>query len=79
MQPVLSPDGKWLAMPLLDGSQTDIWAQSTSGTEMRQITDFGGQATFIARRVSYSADGKFIYAAVGKGESDIVLLSNLRP
>jgi Tol biopolymer transport system component len=79
MQPVLSPDGKWLAVLLTDGSTTDIWAQPTAGGPMRRITDFGRQATFITRRVSWSSDGHSIYAAVGKGEADIVLLSNLKP
>jgi len=79
MQPVLSPDGKWLAMLLTDGPTTNIWAQPTAGGEMRRITDFGTQATFIVRRVSWSSDGHSIYAAVGKGEADIVLLSNLNP
>jgi len=79
MQPVLSPDGKWLAVLLTDGPTTDIWAQPTTGGPMRRITDFGRQATFITRRVSWSSDGHSIYAAVGKGEADIVLLSNLKP
>ena len=79
MQPVLSPDGKWLAALLTDGQTTDIWAQPTVGGPMRRITDFGRQATFITRRVSWSSDGHSIYAAVGKGEADIVLFSNLKP
>src|SRR3981081_2813727 len=79
MQPVLSPDGKWLAALLTDGPTTDIWAQPTPGGPMRRITYFGRQATFITRRVSWSSDGHSIYAAVGKGEADIVLLSNLEP
>jgi Tol biopolymer transport system component len=79
MQPVLSPDGKWLAVLLTDGPTTDIWAQPTGGGSMRRITDFGRQATFITRRVSWSSDGHAIYAAVGKGEADIVLLSNVKP
>ena len=79
MQPVLSPDGKWLAAPLTDGPTTDIWALPTVGGAMRRITDFGRQATFITRRVSWSTDGRSVYAAVGKGEADIVLLRNLRP
>ena len=78
-QPILSPDGNWLAMPLADGPTCNIWVQPTSGGPMRRITDFGRQATFITRRVSWSSDGKSIYAAVGKGESDIVQLSNLLP
>jgi len=79
MQPVLSPDGKWLAMLLMDGLTTNIWAQPTAGGEMLRLTDFGTQATFIGRRVSWSSDGRSIYAAVGKGEADIVLLTNLNP
>jgi Tol biopolymer transport system component len=79
MQPVLSPDGTWLAVLLTDGPTTDIWAQPTTGGPMRRITDFGRQATFITRRVSWSSDGHSIYAALGKGEADIVLLSNLKP
>ena len=77
MQPVLSPDGKNLAVLLPDGPVTNLWAQPVDGGPLRQITDFGAQATFIARRVSWSTDGHSIYAAVGRGESDIVLLSNL--
>ena len=79
MQPVISPDGKWLALLLTNGPTTDIWAQPTDGGSMRRITDFGNQPTFITRRVSWSSDGHSIYAAVGKGEADIVLLSNLKP
>jgi len=79
MQPVMSPDGKWLAALLTDGPTTNIWAQPTTGGLMRRITDFGHEATFITRRVSWSPDGHSIYAAVGKGEADIVLLSNLKP
>jgi Tol biopolymer transport system component len=79
MQPVLSPDGKWLAVLLTDGPTTNIWAQPTAGGEMRRITDFGTQATFIARRISWSSDGHSVYAAVGRGEADIVLISNLKP
>jgi eukaryotic-like serine/threonine-protein kinase len=77
MQPVISPDGKWLALLLLDGPTTNIWIQPTDGGPMRQVTDFGREATFISRRVSWSADGKSIFAAVGKGEADIVWLSKL--
>jgi hypothetical protein len=34
---------------------------------------------FIARRVSWSADSRFILAAVGEGDADVVLLSGLVP
>src|SRR5262249_50994235 len=77
VNPALSPDGKWLAQALTDGFTTNIWALSTATGEWRQITDFSGRATFIARRVSWSSDGRSILAAVAEGDSDIVLLEGL--
>jgi Tol biopolymer transport system component len=77
--PTLSPDGKWLAMPLLDGSTTNIWALSTDDGRWQQVTNFGDRAIFIARRVSWSADGQSIFAAIGEGDADIVLLDGLIP
>ncbi len=77
VNPALSPDGEWLAMPLTDGYTTNIWALSTRTNLWRQVTDFGDRATFIARRVSWSPDGKSILAAVGEGDADIVLLDGL--
>ena len=73
VNPSLSPDGGWLAMPLTDGVTTNIWTLSTSTGEWRQITDFGTEPIFIARRVSWSADGRSILAAVGQGDADIVV------
>ena len=35
------------------------------------------RATFIARRVSWSSDGRAILASVGEGDADIVLLEGL--
>jgi len=77
VNPALSPDGKWLAQALTDGFTTNVWALSTTTGEWRQITDFGERTTFIARRVSWSSDGRAILAAVGDGDSDIVLLEGL--
>ena len=79
LNPSLSPDGEWLAMPLTDGAATNIWALSTRTSEWRQITDFGGRPTFIARRVSWSADGRSIIAAVGEGDADVVIFEPHRP
>ena len=79
VHPVLSPDGKWLALPLTDGFATNIWALPTSGGPLRQLTDFGRRPTYIARRVSWSADGKAVFAAVGEGDADVVLLRGLKP
>jgi len=55
-----------------------MWTVATDNGSLRPVTDFGHQATFIARRVSWSSDGKSIYAGVGRGEADIVLLTHLR-
>jgi eukaryotic-like serine/threonine-protein kinase len=79
VNPALSPDGQWLAQALTDGFTTNIWALSTSTGEWRQITDFGHRPTFIARRVSWSSDGRYILAAVGEGDADIVLLDASLP
>jgi eukaryotic-like serine/threonine-protein kinase len=73
INPSLSPDGQSLAMPLTDGVTTNIWTLSTSAGQWRQITDFEDRPTFIARRVSWSADGHSIVAAVGEGDADIVV------
>lgn len=77
VNPALSLDGEWLAMPLTDGVTTNIWTLSTRTGAWRQVTDFGDRATFIARRVSWSADGRSILAAVGEGDTDIVLMDGL--
>jgi len=78
-QPVISPDGKALALTLVDGATTNIYSLSTSDGALRPLTDFGHQATFIARRVSWSSDGKHIFASVGRSDADIVWLSHLVP
>ena len=77
LHPVISPDGNSLALLLNDGPTTNIWALPTSGVPMRQLTDFGQRPTFIARRVSWSSDSRFIFAAVGEGDADVVLLTGL--
>jgi len=77
VNPSLSPDGQWLALPLTDGFTTNIWALSTATAEWRQVTDFGDRPIFIVRKVSWSADGKSIIASIGEGEADIVLLDGL--
>lgn len=78
INPSLSPDGEWLAMPLTDGVTTNIWTLSTKTGAWRQVTDFGDRPTFVARRVSWSADGKSILAAVGEGDADIVVFETRR-
>ena len=77
LQPVLSPDEKWLAMPLIDGATSNLWVVSSAGGALRAVTDFGDRATVIARRISWSPDGKYIYAAVADVDADVVLLDGL--
>jgi len=78
-QQVLSPDGDWLAAPLVDRGTTNLWVMPVHGGPMRQITDFGQRSVLIVRRVSWSPDGKYIYAAVADTDTDIVLLDGLLP
>jgi Tol biopolymer transport system component len=77
LHPVLSKDGKWLVTPLDDALGTNIWVVSTADGKPKRITDFGQRRTFIARRVSWSSDGKWVFAAVGDGDSDIVQMDGL--
>ena len=74
---VLSPDDRWLTMPLKDAGTTNIWAFPTDGGPARQLTDFGQRPILIARQVSWSPDGKFVYAAVVETDADIVLLDGM--
>jgi eukaryotic-like serine/threonine-protein kinase len=76
-QPVLSPDGNWLALALSDGGTSNLWVLPTSRGPMRQITDFGEQPVMIARRVSWSPDGCHLYAAVAENAADVVLIDGL--
>jgi len=64
-------------MPLKDAGTTNIWALPTDGSPARQLTDFGQRPTLIARQVSWSPDGKFVYAAVVETDADIVLLDGM--
>ena len=64
-------------MPLPDGGTSNIWALPTDGGPMRPLTDFGDRSVVIARRVSWSPDSKFLYAAVADTDADIVLLDGL--
>jgi Tol biopolymer transport system component len=78
-QPVLSRDGKWLAMPLMDGSTANLYALSTEGLGWRKLTDFSPRSVVMARRVDWSKDGKSIYASFAEVDSDIVMLQGLKP
>ena len=41
------------------------------------FTDFGDRSVVIGRRVSWSPDNKFLYAAVAEADADIVVLAGL--
>jgi Tol biopolymer transport system component len=73
----LSPDDRWLTMALKDAGTTNIWAFPTGGGPARQLTDFGSRPILIARQVSWSPDGKFIYAAVVETDADIALMDGM--
>jgi Tol biopolymer transport system component len=73
----LSLDGRWIAVPLKDGATTNIWAIPTGGGPFRQLRDFGRRAILIARQVSWSPDGKIVYAAVAESDADVVLLDGI--
>ncbi len=75
--PALSPDGRWLALPLLDGPTTNLWVVPTSGEPMRAVTNFEERSVYITRRASWSSDSRSLYAAVADVESDVVLLDGL--
>ena len=77
LHPVISKDGKGLVMPLADSLGTNIYVASTADGKLRQVTDFGQKRTFIVRRISWSSDGKFVFAAVGVGDADIVQMDGL--
>jgi hypothetical protein len=44
---------------------------------MRRLTDFGERSIMISRSVSWSADSRYLYAAVAEVETDIVLFDGL--
>jgi Tol biopolymer transport system component len=73
----VSPDGRWLGVPLLDGTTANIWLIPTEGGPMRAVTDFGERSVFIARWVSWSPDSRYVYAAVAETDADIVVLDGV--
>jgi Tol biopolymer transport system component len=78
-QYTLSPDDRWLAAPLKDRGTTNLWIISTKDGSLRQVTDFQQRPTTIGRQVSWSTDGKYIFAALVETDADIVLLKGALP
>ena len=77
IQGALSPDGRSIALPLIEGATSDVWILPTDGGAMRPVTDFGHRSTLITRQVCWSPDGGSIYAAVAETTTDVVLLDGL--
>src|SRR5258708_6306738 len=67
MQPVLSPDGKWLTALLTDEPTTDIWVQPTAGGSKHRITDFHRHTTVTYPRGSWSSRPQPTSPHGGKG------------
>ena len=78
-QYTLSSDDLWLAAPLKDRGTTNLWIISTKDGSLRQVTDFQQRPTTIGRQVSWSADNKYIFAALVETDADIVLLKGALP
>ena len=76
-QVTISPDGAWLAAPLVDGATANICAWPTAGGPMKALTEFGDRTIQIARAISWSADSQFVFAAVAETDTDIVLYGGL--
>jgi TolB protein len=76
IHPILSPDGRWLAQPLIDRGTTNLWLIDTRDGAMKQATAFD-RPVVIARRVSWSKDSRHIYAAVAETDADVVVLKDL--
>jgi Tol biopolymer transport system component len=73
----LSPDGKWLAAPLLDSTTANLWLIPTDGSPMQPVTDFGERSVFMARSTSWSPDSLRLYVAVAEVDADIVMIEGL--
>jgi hypothetical protein len=66
-----------MAVFVADGSTTNLWVLPTTGEPMQQLTDFGDRSIVISRSVSWSAEGRYLYAAVAEAETDVLLFDGL--
>jgi hypothetical protein len=73
----LSPDERWLALPMIVGATGNIGLMPIEGGTFTPIIDFANRATIIARQVAWAPDSASIYAAVADVNADIVLLDGL--
>ena len=70
-----TPDGKSLAYSLTRKGAANIWVQALSGGEPYQLTKFTSGDLFA---FAWSAEGKQLALAHGRGKSDVVMISNFR-
>jgi Tol biopolymer transport system component len=73
----LSPDERWLALPMIVGATGSIGVMPVDGSTFTPVIDFGDRPTLIARQVAWAPDGASIYAAAADINADIVLLDGL--
>jgi Tol biopolymer transport system component len=73
----LAPDGSSLALPLTNGTSTNLWLLPTNGGSLRPVTDFAGRSTMIARRIAWAPDGLSLYAAVEEFNGDVISLEGV--
>ncbi len=70
-----APSGKALDYLLTRNGASNVWEQSLTGGEPRQVTNFTSGRIFD---FSWSRDGKTLLLAKGNQTSDVILLSNFR-
>lgn len=77
LQFVLAPSEKWLAASLTDREPVTSGRCRPRAARSAKSPNLGERPILIARRISWSPDSKFIYAAVAETDADIVLLDGL--
>ena len=74
-QPTVSPDGKRLAFLSFRSGSMEIWACGADGSDVIQLTSFGGAATTSPQ---WSPDGlEIAFDSRLKGQADIYLISSV--
>jgi serine/threonine protein kinase/Tol biopolymer transport system component len=68
-----SPDGQAIDCPVTRGGIGNVWRQSVSGGEPKQLTNF---TSLDMTSFSWAPDGKTLFTVRGSRTSDIILLRN---
>ena len=77
LHPVISKDGKWLVMPLDDRHGNQHLGGVNHGWKAEADHGFWSEAHIHRAAISWSSDGKWVFAAVGEGDADIVQMDGL--